>query len=440
MPIELLVILALILLNGFFALSELAVMTSRRPRLRRMASSSRGARTALELAETPERFLSSVQVWITLLGILTGFFGGEALTEAIEPPITRLGPVAEYAPEIASTIALALILYVSVVLGELVPKRLAIVNPEAIASRVAIPMRLLASAASPAVTLLARSTELILAPFRIGRHGADQVSEEEIRHVLAEGAESGAIDRHEKDMVNRVLGLGERSVASLMLPRSEIVWLDADAPLEENLAIMRAAPYSRYPVKRQDEHDVIGILQVKSLVEALARSRPDDLFQHLAPAIFVPESAPALSLLTRFRDAEAPLALVVDEFGDIVGMVTPNNLLGAIFGRLAHSVAPDDAPLVQRGDGSWLIDGRVAVEDLRETLGLVHLPLEDSGGYHTAAGMMIAQFGRIPGVGESFDFERWRFEIVDLDGARIDKLLVSPLGPKGSVPNPEKAP
>jgi putative hemolysin len=433
MPFELLVILALILLNGFFALSELAVMTARRPRLRRMAESSRGARTALELAEAPERFLSSVQVWITLLGILTGFFGGEALSNAIEPSIARITPVAGFAPEIASAIALALILYVSVVLGELVPKRLAIVSPEAIASRVAIPMRLLASAASPAVTLLARSTELILAPFRIGSRGADQVSEEEIRHVLAEGAESGAIDRHERDMVNRVLALGERSVASLMLPRSGIVWLDADAALDENLSIMRAAPYSRYPVKRRDEHDVVGILQVKSLAEALAHGRPDDLFQHLAPAVFVPESAPALSLLARFRDAEAPLALVVDEFGDIVGMVTPNNLLSAIFGRLAHSVAPDDAPLVQRNDGSWLVDGRVPVEDLKETLGLARLPREDTHDYHTAAGMLIAQFGRIPGVGEGFDFGRWHFEVVDLDGARVDKLLVSPLAAKDST-------
>lgn len=425
MPVELLLLLVLILLNGFFALSELAVMTARRPRLRRLAAGSRGARTALELAEAPERFLSSVQVWITLLGILTGFFGGAALSDAIKPMIATVAPLADYAPEISSTIALAVILYVSVVLGELVPKRLAIVNPEATASRVAIPMRVLTSAASPVIWVLAKSTELILRPFRIRSTAGDDVSEEEIRNLLAEGAECGAIDVHERDMVNRVLGLGERTVESLMLPRSDIVWLDVHAGLAENLAVMRETPYSRYPVKRGDERDVAGVLQVKSLAEALASGRPGELFQHLSPPIFVPESAPALSLLSRFRDAEAPLALVVDEFGDIVGMVTPYNLVNAVFGRLAHSAEAGDSPLVQRSDGSWLVDGRVRIEDLRETLGLVRLPLDDSEEYHTAAGLLIAQFGRIPEVGESFDFAGWRFEVVDLDGARIDKLLVA---------------
>lgn len=434
MPFELLLLLALILLNGFFALSELAVMTARRSRLRRLAQDSRGARAALELSESPERFLSSVQVWITLLGILTGFFGGAALAATIEPSIAAITPLQPYAGEIASAIALALILYVSVVLGELVPKRLAIVHPETTASRVAIPMRLLSSAASPMVWLLAKSTELVLKPFRLARGHRDHVSEDEIRHLIAEGAESGAIERHEQDMVNRVLGLGERTVESLMLPRSDIVWLDATASLDENLAILRETPYSRYPVKRGDEREVLGILQVKSLAEALARGRPGELFQHLAPAIFVPESAPALSLLARFRDAEAPLALVVDEFGDIVGLATPNNLLQAVFGRLAHSVEAGEAPLVQRADGSWLVDGRVPVADLRETLGLSRLPGGDDEDYHTAAGMVIAQFGRIPAAGESFDFAGWRFEVVDLDGARIDKLLVARVAVASGAP------
>lgn len=439
MPLELLLLLVLILLNGFFALSELAVMTARRSRLRRLAAKSRGARTALELAEAPERFLSSTQVWITLIGILTGFFGGAALADAIKPAVAAIAPLAEYAPEISSTIALGLILYVSVVLGELVPKRLAIVNPEATASLVAIPMRLLTSAANPAIWLLAKSTELILRPFRLGAGTGDAVSEEEIRHLVAEGAASGVIDAHERDMVNRVLGLGERSVESLMLPRNDIVWLDAHASLEENLAVMRETPYSRYPVKRGDEQDVAGVLQVKSLAEAMARGRPADLFQHLSPSIFVPESAPAMSLLSRFRDAEAPLALVVDEFGDIVGMVTPYNLLNAVFGRLEHSAKTDDSPLVQRTDGSWLVDGRARIEDLRETLGLARLPRDDMEDYHTAAGLMIVQFGRIPEVGESFDFAGWRFEVVDLDGARIDKLLVARIRPDASAPRDPSA-
>jgi len=427
MPFELLLVLTLIGLNGFFAMSEMAVMVARRNRLQQLAQGSKRARWALELAEQPERFLSSVQVWITLIGILIGYFGGETLAAAITPLMASVGLDAPWAGRLATVLALGAILFFSVVLGELVPKRIAIIAPERLAIAVAPPMRFLALAAKPLVTLLAKTTELLLRLFGIRTGNAQQVTEEEIKLVVAEGAAAGVIDADEHAMVNRVLSFGDRTVESLMQPRTEIVWLDASAALAENLAVMRATPYSRYPVKRASEQDVIGILQVKSLAEAIASGRATDLFAHLSPAIFVPEAARAIQLLQRFRDAEAPLALVVDEFGDIVGMVTPNNLLNAVFGRLVHSIEDGEEPIVKRAEGSWLVDGRVSVDDLRETIGVAQLPHEDQDDFRTAAGMMIAHFGRIPKVGEHFEAGGMRYEVVDLDGARIDKLLIDRL-------------
>lgn len=424
MGIELAIVLALVLLNGFFALSELAVMTARKNRLRQMARDSRRAAVALALAEKPDRFLSSVQVWITLLGILLGFFGGEAIAERLTPVLAALPLIGPFADKIAITLAVALILFMQVVVGELVPKRIAILHPERLAMLVAIPMQALTVVAKPIVFVLAKASDGLLWLIRIRAGNGDEVTEEEIKHLVAEGVQAGVIDRHEHDMVNRVLGFGDRTVDSLMQPRNEIIWLDAALPLEDNLAVMRDTPYSRYPVKNGSDKDVLGILQVKSLTDALATGRQIDLFQRLAPAIFVPESALAISLLSRFRDAEAPFAMVVDEFGDVVGMVTPNNLLNAVFGRLAHSREDGEVPIVKRADGSFLVDGRVPVDDLRETLALQKLPNEDDDAYHTAAGMVITHYGRIPQVGERFEFGGWRFEVVDLDGARIDKLLI----------------
>ncbi|HET7845615.1 MAG TPA: hemolysin family protein [Xanthomonadales bacterium] len=424
MSVELLIVLALVLLNGFLALSEMAVMTARKSRLRQAARDSRRAQVALDLAEQPERFLSSVQVWITLLSILTGYLGGEGIARTVEHYVARVDLFAPYAHRIAVAISVGIILFVSVVLGELVPKRLAIVYPERIATIVAIPMRLLATAAKPIVVFLAWVTEGLLR--LVGaRRGTDQdVTEEEIKLLVAEGAEQGVIDNNERNMVNRVLSFGDRTVDSLMTPRTRIAWLDIAAPLEENLHVMRETPYSRYPVCRGSEQDVVGVLQIKSLMDAFA-GRKLDLFRELSPPMFVPETARALHMIERFRDAETNLALVVDEYGDITGLVTLNDLLIAVFGRMAQSTEAADAAIVQREDGSWLIDGGVGVDDLRELLALTQLPHEAEQDYRTAAGLMMAHFGRIPAVGEAFSFGAYRFEVVDLDGARIDKVLVA---------------
>jgi putative hemolysin len=425
---ELLIVLALIALNGFFAMSEMAVVTSRKMRLKQMAEDpahpSRGARKALALAENPDNLLSTVQVGITLIGILTGVFGGDAIGLIIADWLDDVWPAArEYARPIGIGTAVGLITATTVIFGELVPKRLALTNPERISSAVAIPLDLLARFARPVVAALGTINRAVLRLLGIA-DARSSVSEEEIRMLLSESHEQGVIDADERNMMHRVLRLGDRDTESLMTPRMRIAWLDAAAPFEENLATMRRTPFSRYPVYRGDDSEVLGILEVKSLLDRLDERAPD-LFKALRPAVFVSESTPALKLLEIFREEQQSIALVVDEYGDVTGVVTVNDLLGAVIGRAQTGEGADAEPMVVvRDDGSLLVDGGLPVEELRELLDGGALPGEDEHDYHTAAGMVIARFGRIPNAGESFEWNGWRVEVVDLDGPRIDKLLV----------------
>lgn len=421
---EIAIVILLVLLNGFFALSEMAVVTSRKSRLKQLAQDSKRARAALELSEHPESFLSAVQVWITLLGLLTGYFGGESLAERIQPALEHVPLLAPYAHAIAYALSFGGILYISVVLGELLPKRLGTLHSEKVAVMVAIPMRILATIARPAVFILAGSTRFLMRLLGLDNRAEDKVTDEEIRHLVAESHEQGMIDSDERNMLNRVLRLGDRTAESLMTPRTLIIWLDADASLEENQATLREHPYSRYPVFDKDDSNVLGVLESKTLVGREARTN-SELFGVLRPALFVSESTNALRLLEIFREEQQTLALVVDEYGDILGMVTVNDLIGAVLGRIqGMEDAEDEALIVERDDGSWLIDGRLAVEELRELLNVQALPGEDDNDFTTIAGMVIAHFGRIPHTGEVFEFSAWRVEVIDLDGARIDKLLV----------------
>jgi putative hemolysin len=315
------------------------------------------------------------------------------------------------------------------VLGELVPKRLAIVRPEKLATLVAIPMRVLSTVAYPFAIVLSAATEVLFKLFPV-KHGNDSdVTEEEIKMLVAESHEQGVIDVDERNMVNRVLNLGDRTVDSLMTPRPRMAWLDAAASLEDNLAVLRESRHSRYPVYRGSDQDVLGVVETKWMVAELASGKKPELFRELQPPLFVPEAAKAMQLLDQLRESEAAVAFVVDEYGDIQGMVTMGDLMGAVFGRLAHAIEANEQPIVQRADGSWLIDGALPVQDLRELLALDELPHESDQEYRTLAGMFMAQFGRIPAVGESFSFGGFSFEVMDLDGARIDKVLVSSLPP-----------
>jgi len=422
--VELLVVLFLILLNAFFALSEMSVVTSRKARLKQRAEDSAGARKALELAEHPEHFLSTVQVGITTIGILTGMFGGDAIGAAIGVWIAKhLPAVGKYAGTIGTVLAVGLITYLSIVLGELLPKRLALLAPERLAGIVALPMHWLSRAASPAVWLLSATVSALLRLLRVNRTDSSQVTEEEIHMLVSEGHEQGVIDLDERNMLNRVMRLGDRTADSLMTPRTRIAWLDAAAPLAENLATMQEHEFSRYPVYRGDDSDVAGVLEVKTLLDELGKDQPA-LFQDLRAPVFVSESTHAMKLLEILREEQLSMALVVDEYGDIQGIVTITDIMDAVLGRLQAGEADgDEALVVERQDGSLLVDGGLHIDELRELTG-ERLADADEHGYNTTAGLTIAYFGRIPHVGEYFQLGQWRIEVVDLDGPRIDKLLL----------------
>ena len=425
---ELLVVFALIALNGFFAMSEMAVMTSRKLRLKQLAEDpdrpSRGARKALALAEQPDNLLSTVQIGITLIGICTGVFGGDAIGLQVADWLRHVWPdAAQYARPIGVGTAVALITAGSVIFGELIPKRLALTNPETIACRVAIPLDALSTAAKPVVLLLGAINRGVLRLLGIRDDARNSITQEEIQLLVSESHEQGVIDLDERNMMNRVMRLGDRTVESLMTPRTDIAWLDVTAPLADNLATMQETPFSRYPVYRGSDADVAGILEVKTLLDELGRDQPD-LFADLRPALFVAESTHALKLVEILREEQHSQALVVDEYGDIQGLVTISDVMDAVLGRLQAGEAHDeDALVVEREDGSLLVDGGLHIDELRELTG-ERLADAEEHDYHTAAGLVIAHFGRIPHVGEHFRIGLWRVEVVDLDGPRIDKLLL----------------
>lgn len=446
-------VLLLALLNGFFALSEIAVVASHKNRLKQHARHSVRARTALGLVERPENTLSTVQVGITLIGIILGISAGASIGSHISTWLQSLGLpwLAASAAPVAMVVSVAMITFINITVGELVPKRLALLAPERIATQIAVPMLVIARIATPFVWVLNATSSGILRLF--GMHGQRKgvISEEEIRLMVAESAEQGVLDSDERNMVNRVLRLGDRDVESVMTPRPRIAWLDAEADLAENLAVLSSTPYSRYPVFEGDESNIVGILEVKTLIEDMAggsaattttafgNARPDtvhdarlhgvDLFHRLAKPFYAPASARALDLFEGFRTAETGMALAVDEYGDIEGLVTVNDLLGTVVGRspASRSASADiDDPVVQRADGSYLLDGALSCDDLRELLGEGQLPNEDEHEFNTVAGMLMAEFGRIPDTGQSFSWHDNYFEVVDLDGTRIDKVLLVP--------------
>ncbi|WP_426285445.1 hemolysin family protein [Luteibacter sp. E-22] len=428
---ELLLVLVLSLGNGFFALSEMSVVASRKSRLKQLARDSRRARVALQLAESPERFLSTVQVGMTLIILVTGAVAGDSLGEKFAELLHGGGPLwlEPYVRVVGWLLGFLLMSLVQIVIGELVPKRAALSAPERIACQIAMPMLVISRITLPMVWLLNHLSTGILRVLRLHRTSASAATEEEIRLLVAESAEQGILDSDERNMVNRVLRLGDRTVDSVMTPRMKIAWLDVAASREDNLEVLRDTQFSRYPVYRRDESEVVGTVEVKSLIGSLERGQVD-LFARVARPLFVPATARALDLLEAFRDADTQLALAVDEYGDIEGLVTLNDLLTAVVGATAP--AADDAgqagPIVRRDDGSWLVDGSLPADDLRELLQLDRLPNEEEHDFRTVAGMLTTQFGHIPQAGESFTWQGNRFEVVDMDGARIDKVLVSTVG------------
>jgi putative hemolysin len=422
------IVLLLIIANGLFAMSEMAIVSARKARLRQRAEEGdHKARAALELAETPNRFLSTAQIGITLIGILAGAFGGATLAEELGAYLGRIPPLKPYGEVIGLVIVVLATTYLSLVIGELVPKRLALNNPERIAAAIAAPMRALSVIAYPAVRLLSLSTELVLRILGIRPSAEPPITEEEIKLLLEQGTEAGVFQEVEQDMVESVLLLDERRAAGLMTPRPEVIWLDIEDSLDEVRRKMIASPYSRFPVCQGSLDNVLGEVEARDLLARSLCGEAFDLKSLLQKPLYVPETMPALKVLEAFKKSGTQMALVIDEYGSIQGLVTLKDILEAIVGDIPSAEELAEPQVVQREDGSWLLDGMLPVEELKELLGIGELPGEEQGLYQTTAGFVMTQLGRIPAAAEHFEWGGLRFEVMDMDGNRVDKVLVTPI-------------
>ena len=416
----------LILLNGAFAMSEMALTASRKARLQVMVEAKEpGASAAMALHDNPTRWLSTVQVGITSIGILNGIVGEAAFAEPFARWLQQVLPLTPKAAGLSATaLVVAVITFLTIIFGELVPKRLGQMYPEVLARLVARPMNWLSAAARPFVWLLGASTEAVLKLLGIRGGPSRSVTEEEIAASLEEGVDAGVIEAQEHQMVRNVFRLDERQIGSMMIPRADIVWLDADAPFDQMLERMVQSGRSRFPVCRSGVDDVIGVVSAYTLLPTLAQGLKPELSEHLKPPVFVPETLSGMELLEHFRQTSADMVFVVDEYGAVQGVITERDLLEAITGEFVGIEAGEEAWATQRADGSWLIDGLIPMPELKDRLDLKEVPEEDRGRYNTLAGMVMLLLGRLPATGDSVEWSGWRFEVVDLDGKRVDKLLV----------------
>jgi putative hemolysin len=428
--IDLLIVLLLIFLNGLFVMSEMAIVSVRKVRLQQQANQgSTNARVALDLANAPNQFLPTVQIGITLLAILSGAFGESSVSRRLEPVLQLIPSLAPYSQAISSVIAVLTITYLTLIIGELVPKRLALNNPEPIAASVAIPMRMLSKIGAPAVYLLSYSTDLILRIMGIVPSTEPQVTEEEIKVLIEQGTEAGTFEEAEQEMVERVFRLGDRRVSALMTPRPDLVWLDLEDSVEENRQKMLGSGHSRFPVCQGGLDNVLGLVHVTDMLSRNLTGQELDLSASLRRPLFVPESTRGLKVLELFKQSSNQIALVVDEYGVIQGLVTVNDILVELVGDLPSVEDADEPQAVQREDGSWLLDGMLPVEDFFEIFGIEDSSSEHKGSYHTMGGFVITNLGKIPTAAEHFEWNNLRVEVVDMDGNRVDKVLVMPIEP-----------
>lgn len=426
---EILILILLILTNGLFSLAEMAVVSARRVRLQQRAEEgSKGARAALNLASHPTRFLSTVQTGITLIGILSGAFGGATIAEWLAAYFAQYSALQPYSEAIGVGIVVTVVTYLSLVIGELVPKRLALNNAESIAASVAPLMEFVAKIARPVVSLLSFSTEILVRLLRIRPTSEPAITEEEVKILIEQGRQTGIFEDVEQEIVERVFRLSDRTVNSMMTHRSEMVWLDVEDTLEENIKKIVASGHSNFIVCEGDLDRVLGILKVKDLLSEYAGGHAVSIKTALQMPPFVPEGMNALEVVERLRQVKSPLALVVDEYGTIAGMVTLTDVLEAIVGDIPGLDDEGEAEATQREDGSWLLDGMMSVDELQLLLDLDELPEEDMN-YDTVGGLFMAQLGRIPVVGDKFQWHNLHFEVMDMDGHRVDKVLIMPMPP-----------
>ncbi len=426
---EIITIFILILINGLFSMSEIAVVSSRKARLEIHARRGKiGAMRALSLANNPNRFLSTVQIGITLVSVLTGIYGGASLSGPLAAKLMLIPAIAPYANSAAVGIVVVVITFFSLVFGELIPKRIGMSSPEKIAENIATPMLFLAKVTSPFIWLLTSTTELFTRILGV-TPDESKVTEEEIRAIIDEGATAGTIDEIEQDIVERVFHLGDKRVSSLMTPRPDIVWLDINDQKEVNLNRITEARHSVFPLCRDSLDTVIGMVSVKDILPTQLRNEPLDLQKLVSPALYFPESMTAFKALDKFKESRVYQALIVDEYGTAVGMVTMNDLFDALVGDISQddgsSIGYD---LVQRDDGTWLVDGQYPWDDFLKDLDIEDEDLHDQEGFQTISGFILERMKVIPKVGDKVEHKTLLFEVIDMDGTRIDKILFTRIG------------
>ena len=424
---EIAILFALICLNGLFAMSEIALVTARKVRLQKLIDEGdSGAAAAVKLGEDPTRFLSTIQIGITSIGVLNGIVGEAALAAPLASWLERLGVPLPYGGYAATGLVVVLITYFSIVVGELVPKRIGQSYPETFARLVARPINFLALATKPFVLLLSTSTRTLLRLLGVKETSGSPVTEEEIHAMLVEGTTAGVIESHEHTMVRNVFRLDDRQIGSLMVPRGDVVCLDIDAPFEENLKCIEESDHARFPVVRGGMDNILGVINARQWLSRTLRdkARGGLADQPLQTALYVPETITGMELLDNFRLSDVHMAFVIDEYGEVQGIVTLQDLIEAITGEFQPR-DPETSWALQREDGSWLLDGHIPVPELKDRLNLDAVPEEERGRYHTLSGMIMLLTGRLPKVTDTVQWEDWKLEVVDMDGKTIDKILAT---------------
>lgn len=425
---EILIVLLLILLNGVFAMAEIAIISARKTKLQQQANEGNlNAKYALELSNSPNRFLSTVQIGITFIGIFAGAFGGETIAENLSSQWAKIPFIAPYSEGLALIAVVSIITYLSLVIGELVPKRLALTNPEKIAKFSAKPMSFLSKTAGPLVTMLSFSTDSILKLFRINKSTEPGISEEEVKLLVREGTRTGVFQKVEKDIFERTLRLSDKKVQSLMTSRKEIVWLDTDSPFRTLRKTISESAHSYFPVCRGNIDKVLGMVRTEDILIHFLVEEKIEIKSFLHKPLFVPENMDGLKVLEMFKKSGIHAALVIDEYGNIQGLISLNDVLEAIVGDIPTINELDAEEIVKRENGTFLIDGLVSIDDFKEYFHIKKVPDEKNGVFHTIGGFMMYRLGKIPASGDKFEFGDFSFEVMDMDGTRVDKILLSPL-------------
>lgn len=422
--LQLTIVLLLIVLNGLLAMSELAVVSARISRLQQRADDGdTGAIAAIKLAEDPNKFLSSVQIGITLIGIINGAFGGAALAGPFATLLAKIPELESWANKVSSVIVVLVITYLSLIIGELVPKQLALQRTEAVSSHVAKPMQFIATISAPVVWFLSVSTDFVLKLLRTSQTDEPTVTEEEIKLLLKQATDEGIFERTEQELVSRVFGLGDRNVGEIMTPRHAMKFLDISEPEEINIRRMADSPHELYPVCDNSPDNVVGIISSQDLWHSQVIGQSTSIRQVMKPALFVPEISPVLSVLQQMQENDAPMAIVIDEYGGVEGLMTVTDVLEDLVEDIDATDGGDVEGATRRHDGTWLLDGAFPAHELRELFDIEHLEGEENGRFETVGGFIMDQLGRIPVAGEHVSAEGYRIEVVDMDGHRIDKLL-----------------